>query len=246
MARCRPLQPGEYPPTPCREWSHIGIGVSLGTLLSERVLGVPCAWCRREGRHSGRAGTAGHTARSSAPAHVHPVPWSLPLLSFTAVGAGLRSPCTVGCGLQSAAPTRPFRGILGCPSKGQPTPLELAVRSTGNGGHSGTEGLPGGSWSGGVGSDCGEGTRPNAPWSAPWAAPPCPALAHRLLDEPLASCTGSPEVCVGWGLLLSASCKLHAPPRQTSSLYPQGLDPPLDPSSPRQLLLASNLSPETP
>lgn len=167
-------------------------------------------WESRVPGAGGRAGMAGQgwqgtPAHSSAPAHVHPVPRSLPLLSFTSVRVGLRSPCTVGCGLQSAAPTRPFRGILGCPSKGQPTPLELAVRSTGNSGHSGTEGLPGVSWWGVVGSDCGEGTRPNAPWSAPWAAPPCPSLAHRLLDGPPASCAGSPEVCVGRGLLLSAS-----------------------------------------
>lgn len=43
----------------------------------------------------GRVGTAGGQgrqdtpARSSAPAHVHPVPRSLPLLSFTSVGCGL-------------------------------------------------------------------------------------------------------------------------------------------------------------
>lgn len=44
-------------------------------------------------------------------------------------------------GLRSAVPTLPFRGILGCPRKGRPTHLALVFVSTGNGGHSGTEGL---------------------------------------------------------------------------------------------------------
>ena len=67
-----------------------------------------------------------------------------------------------------------------------------------------------------MGRDCGEGIRPNAPWSAPWAAAPCPEPAHRLLDGSPASCIGSPEVGRGTAdcfSLLPANCTpLHARP----------------------------------
>ena len=199
-------------------------------------------------------GDGGRVGGRDGSAHP-PLPWpqptcilshSLSLVSFPSVGAWLQSPCTVGCGLQSAAPTRPFRGILGCPSKDQPTPLDL-VASTGNGGHSGTEGLPGGSWRGGdwvvivgkgpdqmpPGVPRGQQPRVLSRLIGCWMGPRPPALAPQRW---------------GGGQQTASLCFLQTAHPSTPDLFlhPQGLDPSLGPSSPKQLLLASNLSPETP
>ena len=91
---------------------------------------------------------AGHTCPFLGPSPRASCPSASRLYRSCLSGPGCSLPVLWGV-VCSSSPTRPFRGILGCPSKGQPTPLDLVARSTGNSGHSGTEGLPGGSWRGG-------------------------------------------------------------------------------------------------
>lgn len=149
MARCRPLQPGEYPPCPPQgvEPCSGAISASADSALSEYWESPVTGAGGRAGMAGGRDGRAHLPLPRPQPSFI--LSRGLSLVSFLSVGAGLQSPCTVGCGFQQLPPPAPSGASWAVPAKASPLPWDLVARSTGNGGHSGTEGLPGGSWRGG-------------------------------------------------------------------------------------------------